>query len=589
MTLKRIYILIGCTLFLQAMSCEKNGNDNTNPGETSNEETPDFQNLDIRTDKAKYAPGEEVAFYLDNENLPSNATVYYKYLNQVIDKHPLENSSWTWSVPASDYTGYLVEIADESTIYATIAIDVSSSWTKFPRYGFLSDYGQLSDDEIESVLNNLNRHHINGIQFYDWHNKHHMPLAVNGSEPAESWKNIGNDDVYLTTVEKYIAGAHDRNMSAMFYNLIYGAWNNAEQDGVDEEWYIYKDETHTNKDFIVLDSPPFLSNIFLLDPSNSQWQEYLLNENDKVYQHLDFDGFHMDQLGDRGESYTYEGTFFNLSETYKSFIEADHAAQPEKLRVMNAVNQYGQAGIAESPSDFLYTEVWDPHDTYADLSNIIKQNNVLSDNTKNTVLTAYVNYDLAEERGYFNTASVLMTNAVIFAFGGAHLELGEHMLGKEYFPNNNLDMKADLKTTLVSYYDFLTAYQNLLRDGGSFNSVNIFSIDDKLSLAEWPASQGFVATIGKQADKSQVIHFINFTDASTLQWRDNTGTQIIPALIKNAQMEMSVSGTVLGVWTASPDIIGSASRSINFIQEGSKLRFTLPELKYWSMVVIEFE
>lgn len=71
-----------------------------------------------------------------------------------------------------------------------------------------------------------------------------------------------------------------------------------------------------------------------------------------------------------------------------------------------------------------------------------------------------MNYDLANNKGYFNTPSVLMTNSVIFAFGGAHLELGEHMLGKEYFPNNNLSMKDDLKNSLVNYYDFLVAYQN---------------------------------------------------------------------------------------------------------------------------------
>ena len=44
-------------------------------------------------------------------------------------------------------------------------------------------------------------------------------------------------------------------------------------------------------------------------------------------------------------------------------------------------------------------------------------------------LQQYMNYKLGGEgRGYFNTPGVLMANAAIHAWGGAHLELGEHML-----------------------------------------------------------------------------------------------------------------------------------------------------------------
>ena len=100
------------------------------------------------------------------------------------------------------------------------------------------------------------------------------------------------------------------------------------------------------------------------------------------------------------------------------------ADAPDKNLVMNAVNQYGQQGIAQAATDFLYTEVWSPNDNYSDLATIIQYNNSYSNNTKNTVLAAYMNYDLADNQGYFNTPGVLMTDAVIFANGGSHLELG---------------------------------------------------------------------------------------------------------------------------------------------------------------------
>ena len=578
--------LIACVSF----SC-KGAEPEVIPDAPTNVATPTYNNVSISTDKAVYKPGDNVTFTIAYSSLPTTAKVRYKYANTTISESNITGSTWSWTTPASDFKGYIAEVYSLSnnveTIYATIGIDVSSSWSKFPRYGFLSEFGQLSDDNINAVINNLNRYHINGLQFYDWQNKHHKPLPMSGSVPASSWKDIGNRDIYFSTVEKYINAAHSYNMKAMFYNLVYGAWDYAEADGVNKEWYIFTDNTHTNRDIFALSSP-FLSNLNLLDPGNTGWQNYMANETKNVYKYLSFDGYHMDQLGDRGTRYKYDGSFENLGTSFKPYIDAIKAAVPEKYNVMNAVAQYGQSSIAAASSDFLYTEVWSPSDGFSDLANIIKQNNVLGNNTKNTVLAAYMNYDKANSVGYFNTPSILMTNAVIFAFGGDHLELGEHMLCKEYFPNSNLTMKDDLKQALVNYYDFLVAYQNLLRDGGTFNSVTITSTDNKLSISAWPAAQGKVAVFGKKFDNSQVIHLINFTNSTTQQWRDKNGIQVLPALVKDAKLLLTSDKTVKNIWIATPDIAGGASRKLNFAQIGNKVSFTLPELRYWDMVVVEY-
>lgn len=591
--MKKYLFSIAIISLLGFVACEK---DEENPVDVpidypTNSSTPTFGNASISTDKAIYSPNDVVSFTLDISNIPSSAKVRYKSCGTVIEEFTLPGSTWSWSAPANDFTGYIAEVysvANQAeTIHATIGIDVSSNWTRFPRYGFLSKFYQMSLDQTNSVVRDLNRYHINGLQFYDWHNKHHKPLPVFNGAPASSWKDIINRDCYFSTVENYITSAHSYNMKAMFYNLIYGAWSSAEADGVGKEWFVYTDASHTNKDFHPLSSP-FLSNIYLIDPSNTAWQNYLIAENQKVYQYLDFDGFHMDQLGDRGARYKYDGTYLKLADTYKPFIDAVKADEPNKYVAMNAVNQYGQQGISQSDADFLYTEVWSPYDSYGDLANLIKQNNQLANNSKNSVLAAYMNYDMANNSGYFNTPSILMTDAVIFAFGGAHLELGEHMLGKEYFPNSNLAMKDDLKRALVNYYDFLVGYQNLLRDGGAFNDPSLSSADSKMVLAKWPAGQGKVACFGRKVDNSQVIHLINFTNSQTQNWRDNGGIQTAPSQIKDAKLTFNAEGTVKRVWIASPDYVGGASREIAFVQNGTKVGFTLPELKYWSMVVVEY-
>jgi dextranase len=596
MIYKKMQVLILILTFFFQLACQKaddNGKYDPGPVAPDNPETPAYMNLPIQTDKAVYNPGDEVIFSMDISNLPDNTKARYKYADEIVGEVNVLGSSWKWNPPLTDFRGYLAEVYSaengKETIHATIGIDVSSDWTKFPRYGFISEFPQMIGDEIDAVIGKLNRYHINGLQFYDWHNKHHQPLPVVNDKPANVWKDIGNRDIYFGTVENYIASAHNRNMKTMFYNLVYGAWQNAEKDGVKEEWYIYNDNTKVNQDILQLQSPPFISNLFLLDPANSEWQQYICNENQKVYQHLDFDGYHMDQLGDRGTRYTYNGNQVNLDQTFLPFIEAIKSHHPDKYLVMNAVNQYGQQGIAKSSTGFLYTEVWSPNDKYSDLANIIQVNNAFSNNTKNTVLAAYMNYDLAETPGFFNTPAVLLTDAVIFAFGGAHLELGEHMLGKEYFPNNNLKMKGDLQAALPDYYDFMVAHQNLLRDGGSFNTVSVKSIDGKLPVENWPASQGSVASVCRKVGNKQVIHLINFKDSKTQEWRDNQEIQAIPALVKDAQLAISVSSPVRKIWMASPDVIGGASRGLNFKQSDDQVIFTLPELKYWSMIVVEFE
>ncbi len=544
----------------------------------------------LSTARAAYRPGEPVTITLDGQ-APDGARVRYKHLGAVIDDAPATGDSWRWTPPGDDFKGYMAEVYrpgdGTEEVLATVAVDVSSRWTRFPRYGFLSHYGDLSDAEIAAVVDDLNRHHINGLQFYDWHYKHHRPLAGTAESPQPVWKNIFNEDVHLSTVARYIEAAHAHGMQAMFYNLIFGALDDAAADGVAAEWYLFTDPNHADRDRHPLPKPLFKSDIFLTNPADPGWQDYLIAEHRKVYAALDFDGFHMDQLGDRGSRYAYDGTPVNLSATFGPFVAAMQAAHPGKYHVLNAVNQYGQAGIAASPADFLYTEVWHPHESYADLAAILQDNSARSAGEKNTVLAAYVNYGRADRPDVFNTPSVLFTNAVIFAFGGAHLELGEHMLAKEFFPNDNLLMKKDLREALVAYYDFLVAYQNVLRDGGSFNAPAL-ATSGALALGAWPPRRGEVAVAGKEVGARQVIHLLNFTDATTLSWRDDPGIQAYPFDRKDVPLVFTSSRPVARIWYATPDRAGGASTALAFTQTGDAVTFTLPFLKYWSMIVVEY-
>lgn len=583
--MKNIYLTIILCVFI-LNGCEDYYDTNNDPityGET-------YMSIDFSTDKAIYKPSETVHFILKDAP-KANAKVRYSHLGTVLKEENLSGGEWTWTVPSDDYKGYMVDVYEtvdgKEKVYANIAVDVSSDWAKFPRYGFLSNYGKIADNQMNTVIETLNRYHINGVQFYDWMYDHQRPLAGSVENPATSWPDLIGRTNYLSTVQGYIGAAHNKGMKAMFYNLAFGALKNAATDGVKEEWYLYKDQNHTEKDNHHLDAP-FRSSIYLTNPANTEWQTYLNARNKDVYAVLDFDGYHIDQLGNRGTLYNYDGNEVKLNESYKPFIDAMKQSSPDKRLVMNAVSGYAQDNIAKGNVDFLYTEVWSESKSFDALSQVILDNNAHSNYTKNTVLAAYMNYDKSNNAGYVNMPGVLLTNAVIFSFGGAHLELGEHYLANEYFPNSNLQMKTALRKALVNYYDFLVAYQNILRDGGSFSSYTIQSADSKLNISNWPADKGQVAIVGKKVGNRDIIHLINFSNANSMEWRDANGEQIEPTLVQEAIIKITASGSAKKIWFASPDINGGVAQQLSFTQTGTEITLTLPSLKYWDMVVVEY-
>lgn len=585
--MKKIYLFGLLCFALFANSCTDYYDTDNDPivyGET-------YYSINLNTDKASYKPNEVVTFSL-KEKPSGNLIVRYSHLGKTISEENLVSTTWSWTPPSEDYKGYMVDIYEvvdgKEKIHQSIAVDVSSDWKKFPRYGFLSSYGKLSSLEIQKNIDILNRYHINGVQFYDWMYDHQRPLAGTAENPADSWLDLIGRTNYLSTVRAYIDAIHSKGMKAMFYNLAFGALSNAASDGVKDEWYLYKDKNHNAKDFHKLDAP-FRSSIYLTNPANTEWQKYLADRNKDVYQVLNFDGYHIDQLGDRGTVYDYNGSQVQLKDTYKQFIAAMKQANPDKRLVMNAVSQYGQQeSIAQSDVDFLYTEIWDEAKTFEQLAKVITDNNTYSKNTKSTVLAAYMNYGRSNNTGYINTPGILLANAVIFSFGGAHLELGEHYLTNEYFPNSNLQMKTAMQKALTHYYDFLVAYQNLLRDGGVFSTINVQSADGNLSFQSWSPLQGNVAVVGKSFTDRDVIHLINFTNASSMNWRDTDGTQVEPTLRSDIEIEITLTKPVSKIWMASPDYNSGVASNLEFTQVGNQVTVKLPSLKYWDMLVVEY-
>lgn len=579
MIIATLLLLVGCNL----ISPE---NDPITYGET-------YVSHLLSTDKACYAPGEAVSFSL-NALPEGKATIRYQHLGKTISEQTLSSLTWTWQPPTEDYQGYMAELHGVSdgkdTIYSTIGIDVSSNPARFPRNGFLSAYGNLSKKEIATVMDDLNRYHINYVQFQDWHWKHHHPLGGSATQPMDVWTDIISRNCYRSTVQGYIDEAHKHGMLTLYYNLLYGVLEDYQSDGVSSEWLVYTDKQHRNPDKHPLGSP-FKSAIYIANPHNADWCNYISARNDEVFAVFNFDGWQIDQLGGRGTIYDYNGANVDLPSAFGNFINKMKADQPTKSLVMNAVGQYGQKGqIASAPVDFCYTEVWDHSNTngYAIFSDIITNNYDWS-NGKQTVLAAYLNYQYGRKgRGWFNTPGIIMGTAAAMAWGGTILQMGEHMLCNEYFPHDNLSMSGELKRAMIAYYDFTVAYENLLREGDNSTWFGVDATSSKAIFNQWPPVKNQIATVGRHVGERDAIHMLSYRNATHLDWCDTNGDQGEPDLINDMDVTISLSRQPVRVWFASPDYQQGAAIEMDFDYANGQLTLVLPAIKYYSMIVCEY-
>ncbi|MTH53458.1 hypothetical protein GKZ89_08510 [Bacillus mangrovi] len=544
----------------------------------------------LEINKARFDPGETAAFSYQSGRRPKQRTavIRYYHLDKQIDSQTIAlkkgKTEWNWVPPTDDFKGYLAETRIDGKRH-TIAIDVSSDWSRFPRYGFLSDFSAQAGTQSSEIIKDLNRYHVNGLQFYDWHYKHHDPLKKAGGTMQDSWQDIAGRQVSAETLKRYIEQAQSHGMKTMAYNLLYGSFEDAGPDGVKDEWRVYKDPRHETQDLHPLPKE-WQSDVYLLDSGNREWQDYIIGRQNEVYSALPFDGWHIDQLGPRGEVYDYAGKQLQLEEGFDEFLHHAKSKAPEKSLVLNAVNQYGQKQTGTAPVDFMYTEVWDEYKEYGDLKRIIDENADYSGG-KSTVLAAYMNYHLSKQQeGLFNTPGILLANSVIFSAGGAHLELGEHMLSSEYFPHDNLQADGGLKEKLTVYYDFLTAYQNLLR--GSSMKETPLDIQSSPAVRNKP-EKGSIWGFSKSSNERRMLHFINFTKANSLEWRDTGGTQAEPGKLERFEMTIKESRPVRKIWAASPDSRKAAPVPVHFTQKDGEVKLTLPSLNYWTMAIFEFE
>nr|MDQ2687983.1 glycoside hydrolase family 66 protein [Armatimonadota bacterium] len=293
--------------------------------------------------------------------------------------------------------------------------------------------------------------------------------------------------------------------------------------------------------------------------------------------------------------YDFTGKPVDLWKTFRPFLNAAHARLNKPL-VFNNVGGYGLYDTAaHADIAAVYVECWPfaGQATYNELKTVIDQAASWSGG-KAVVLAAYMDYERSKaahgrKTETFNAPGVLLTDAAIFASGGAHIELGDgaQMLGSEYFPNRNLRLSPALRNALRNYYDFLVGYENILRGGlqASTGSIvlNVPSSTDATPQTVW--------AFAKHGDGHHVLHLINLIGENSAAWRDDQGKYPAPTVQTNIIVTYHYGpGKVKNVSWASPDARDIAPRPLPFTTGadagGAYVRFTIPRLAYWDMATL---
>jgi dextranase len=547
--------------------------------------------LDIHLDRAFYNPGDPVRLTLQiesqvDEAVPVRLRAVISHLTNVIEEikneftlnECLQTIELSFTPPPEAPRGYGIDLCIETESGTELkcgsaAFDVLQHWTQTPRYGFLTDFFPGRSDASQT-MESLTRYHINGLQFYDWMFRHDQFLT-----DEEPYLDPLGRRLSLETVEDLIAAAHERNIAAMPYTAIYAASIPFYEEH--QEWALYQANGQ----------PYLLGENFLvyMDPRpDSPWVEHLLDQFNQVLQQTAFDGVHLDQYGDPKEGYDVNGQRFELAvplaETINATKELVLLHRPRGAVVFNAVTNWPIETVAPSDQDFVYIEVWSPYNWFDDLHKLITNAQDLSEG-KPVVLAAYIDPSLEH--------NARLIDAVIFASGGGHIELGEGhgILADPYFPKFQI-MTPSLAEAMRRYYDFAVRYQDVIGPRTQDSTQNYLHRIEMEGVSTRPSMlTDKVWTIVREGDGFTAINFINLLSVEKPEWTSpvkDPPTPLEATTVKVFDVEREISC----IWFASPDLDDPSPQMLEYsqgIEEGKNvLLLQIPSLAYWDLVVIEW-
>ncbi|HDK28092.1 MAG TPA: hypothetical protein ENG48_13520 [Candidatus Atribacteria bacterium] len=572
----------------------------------------------VTVDKAQYHPGERVKIEIflkkgilndiTNDDLKVEINdLDQKFYNTEIRLIGLKQDLAAsivlfWQIPKEiHFEGFGLDVKyykNEQLVdsYST-GFDVVEKWFQAPRYGFLSEFKpDKKEKDIYQRLEIMKDFHLNIIQFYDWMYRHHQLLSL-----QEEYKDIFNRPLSSRIVKKQVDGCKKNGMLPIAYGAMYGAerefvvehpdWIAATRDGV-------------TKNSLCNDNPEYIQIMNIAD--NCPWREHIVDQYQQVIEKLGFEGIHIDQYGFPKTYYSLVNNKRELKDMaaeFGRFIEYTRKELGEEAAlIFNAVNNWPVEVVASKPQDVVYIEVWSPNDTFYHLRQLILEAKKLANYKKQIILAAYISSlnkkkKISQEAG---ERAARLTAATIFANGSFHLVLGEgaNILTDAYYPEFR-QLTAEFRAIMQNYYDLITRYSKYLfsqnlRDksafltGGINDEIKVSVNGEKMNFSP-NGEKDSIWTIVKENKKFKTLNLVNLMGIDTIKWDKPQYTD--PKIQQYIEIEWLIDEEVKAVYWITADKGDIKPRKIDFIcdkhERGEIIKFTIPELNYWGLVIVK--
>jgi dextranase len=533
---------------------------------------------DIYCNKCQYYPKDTVELIIEKDLEAKNTEVIIiKHLNQVV-KEIICNTIGNTKVTLGEFPlgGYQVSIGDFYT-----AFDVLEKTSDSPRYGFISDF---KDKNYHDGILQMNKYHLNLIQYYDWMYRHH--------------ELVPRDDFFVDpmnrTVEKAIITGkidetHKFGMKAIAYGAIYGAEKEYYEEHSDE---IMKD--NLGRDIIFIDI------IGMMDISqNTKWRKHIIKEFRRTITEMNFDGIHLDQYGFPKYAKSTVNPLIDLSKEIPTFINEtiDEVKDIDKEVTIdfNYVNNWPIDTIKDSNQPYSYIEVWDPHDSYNELAIIINDAKNLSDN-RPVVIAAYIHAYQNNIPMIQKEMSALLTMACVYSMGAYPLLFGEEMgiLSDPYYVNYSKYTES-FESKVRDYQDFIVKYKELIfASKRDISRTFINGINEEVQVFDYKTSSNFEAnSIGCkvfEADEFKLLNLVNLLNQENDKW--NIGKTKTNELT-NIRCNWLIMEEIEGIYFGSPDYNHGELKELDYKlvehDQGKAIEFIIDKLNVWSMIYIKIK
>ncbi|MEO7070484.1 MAG: glycoside hydrolase family 66 protein [Nostocoides sp.] len=528
--------------------------------------------LDARSARGSHSPTTPVVLLVD---APADAevTVEVRRLATLVSTRSFAGSTGRNALTLGVFeTGaYAVHVRSGDSV-ATTAFDVLADANARPRYGFVTDFRPGRAD-AEAVADSFRAFHLTHIQFYDWMYRHAVLLP-----PTDEFVDTLGRDLSLPVVRDFVRATHDAGAQALAYAAVYAAGT---------AWAAEHPEQLVSHP----DRSPWMLGDFLWNTDlrpGSAWSRHLVAEMGAAVDEVGFDGLHLDQYGDPKHATASDGEVVDYAEAFPAYIDAVRTRLPRSTLIFNNVNDYPTWATVRASQDATYIEVWSPHDTHADLVDLVRRARALAPD-RPVILAAYLE-PFAVASGPAEVSAAKLALATVWAEGGQYLLFGEQdgALVHPYYPNY-ATLETAAVDTLRQFVDFAVAAGDLLFDPSVQEGTTHLcgGINQDVAVEGVPSSlrpeAGRVFVRVSTAGRRLVVQLVDHRTQDDNRWnvpRQETGTcSGIRLRVKIASRSPSaVVGHPLG---------GPAFERVGLRMEGEYAVVDVPEFDTWAIVVVD--